>query len=246
MESTEAERSQEAGAGHMKLHGAHQRTVDALFRHPTAHNLEWTDVIGLMEKIGTVTRVGHDRFGLAIEGEHYLLHKCHAKDLPSDDVVEVRGLLTRAGWAPGSPPHIVADPAVQVPALVVVVDHHEAKIYRVDPVSGDASRRQIRPYDPHHFLHHLAHKDQSREEGQRAAEDPSFYKRINEALAGAGRIVVVGHGTGKSNAAKHLTEYLRAHYQETYRRVLSELDADLSAITTPQLLELAERALGPA
>jgi len=56
----------------------------------------------------------------------------------------------------------------------------------------------------------------------------------------------VGHGTGKSNAARHLTEYLRTHYRETYQRVAGELTADLSSITQPQLLALAGHALAPA
>jgi len=104
-------------------------------------------------------------------------------------------------------------------------------------------KREIKPYDPDHFLHHLTHKDQSRERGQRAPEDASFYERIGAALAAADRIVVVGHGTGKSNAAQHLTEYLRTHHRETYQRIVHEIAADLSAITAPQLLELAEHAL---
>jgi len=57
---------------------------------------------------------------------------------------------------------------------------------------------------------------------------------------------VVGHGTGKSNAAEHLLEYLRAHHRETYQRVVREIGVDLSAITMPQLLALAEQALGSA
>jgi hypothetical protein len=130
--------------------------------------------------------------------------------------------------------------------LMVVVDHHGAKIYRIDPGSGHPSSHEIRPYDPHHFLHHLTHKEQSREEGQRAPEDPSFYKRISDALAAAGRILIVGHGKGKSNAAHHLLEYLQTHQRETYQRVVREIEADLSAITTPQLLVLAEQALASA
>jgi hypothetical protein len=245
MKSSEVERAQAPSAGRNKLHGGHLRTLEALFRHPTAHNLEWMDIVGLLEKIGTVTRVGGDKFGFVIAEEHYVLHKPHTKDLPSTQVAELRQFLTRAGWSPGSAPEPIADPSQRVLTLVVVVDHHGAKIFRVDAVDDGASQREIKPYDPHHFLHHLAHKDQSREEGQRTAEDPSFYKRISEALAAGSRIVVIGHGAGKSNAAKHLTEYLRAHYRETYQRIVSELAADLSAVTTPQLLELAEQALGP-
>jgi hypothetical protein len=54
---------------------------------------------------------------------------------------------------------------------------------------------------------------------------------------------VVGHATGKSNAAHHLTEYLRTHHPETYERVVSDVVADLSSVTTPQLLDVARRAL---
>lgn len=243
MKNPEVEHEQSSNSAGRQLHGAHLRTVAALFHHPTAHNLEWSDVVGLVEKIGTVTRVGNDKFGLVIDDEHYLLHKPHTKDLQSAQVVELRHFLKRAGWAPGAPAQSVADVGAQGPTLVVVVDHHGAKIFRIDAVSGDASRREIKPYDPHHFLHHLAHKDQSREEGQRAPEDPSFYQRVSEALVPGGRIIVIGHGTGKSNAANHLTQYLQTHHRETYQRVVGELDADLSAVTTRQLLELAEKAL---
>jgi hypothetical protein len=59
------------------------------------------------------------------------------------------------------------------------------------------------------------------------------------------RLVVIGHGTGKSNAAHHLTEYLRSHRHETYQRVVRELVADLSNVTNPQLLDLARQALRP-
>jgi glycerol dehydrogenase-like iron-containing ADH family enzyme len=88
------------------------------------------------------------------------------------------------------------------------------------------------------------HKEQSRARGQRAPEDHQFYKEIADAVAVGGKIVVVGHGAGKSNAAHHLIEYLRAHHTETYQRVVREVVADLSSITDPQLLELARQALG--
>ena len=228
------------------IHGTHRRTLEALFRHPTAHNLEWMDVVALIEKIGAVHQQANDKFAFDVGGEHYLMHKPHTKDLTSSEVVDLRHFLQRAGWSPEAPSQAAARPEPAPPSLMVVVDHHGAKIYRIDTASGDASKREIKPYDPHHFLHQLTHKEQSREQGQRAPEDPAFYKRIGDALAAGGRIVVVGHGTGKSNAAQHLTEYLRTHHRETYQRIVREIGADLSAITTPQLLELADQALGQA
>jgi hypothetical protein len=226
------------------IHGAHLRTLEALFRHPAAHNLEWMDVVALIENIGAVHQKANDKFEFEVGGVHYLMHKPHTKDLTGSEVADLRHFLQRAGWSPAEPSQAAARPAPALPTLILVVDHHDAKIFRIVPASGDASRREITPYDPHHFLHHLAHKDQLRDQGQRAPEDPSFYKRIADTLAAAGRIVVVGHGTGKSNASQHLTEYLRTHHRETYQRIVREVDADLSAMTTPELLELAEKALG--
>ncbi len=227
-----------------KLHGTHRRTLEALFRHPTAHNLEWMDVIALLEHIGSVQRKANDKFALDLAGEHYLVHKPHTKDLTGLEVADLRHFLQRAGWSAAGPSRTGVRHDPEPTTLMVVVDHHGAKIYHVQSGSGDSSPHAITPYDPHHFLHHLTHKDQPREEGQRASEDPSFYRRIGDVLATAGRILVVGHGKGKSNAAHHLLEYLRLQRRETYQHVVREIEADLSAVTTAQLLELAERAFG--
>ena len=36
---------------HLNRH--HQVTVEGIFRHPVGHNIEWHDVLALLEKIGT-------------------------------------------------------------------------------------------------------------------------------------------------------------------------------------------------
>jgi hypothetical protein len=119
-------------------------------------------------------------------------------------------MLTRAGWSPEpvTEPAAPADGATQAHKvaedLLVVVEHHEARLYRLAVQSINPEDDVILPHDPHHFLHHLAHKDQSRERGQRASEEASFYERIAAAVVSAGRIVVLGHGTGHSDAAHHL------------------------------------------
>ncbi len=235
-----------ASQGSTALHGAHLRTLEALFRHPPAHNLEWMDVIALIEKIGAVRKAGGNSFSFDVGEEHFLMHKPHSKDLTPSQVVDLRHFLQRSGWSPEAPSRAPAHPEPAALTLLVAVDHHGARIYRLDTASHDVSKREIRPYDPHHFLHHLTHKEQSREQGQRAPEDTGFYKTVAAALAAGSAIVVVGHGTGKSNAAQHLTEYLRTHYRETYQRIVREIGADLSAMTAPQLLALAEQALGRA
>jgi hypothetical protein len=216
--------------------GKHHRTLDAIFHHPVAHNLDWRDVIGLIGSIGEAQEGSNNDFTFKAGGQTLLIHKPHTKDLTSSEVTDIRHFLEKAGFSPGHPSEVLAHPVPSGPNLLIVVDHHGTKIFHVE--GGAASEHTIRPYDPHHFLHHLVHKDQDREHGQRTPEEPAYYEQIADAVALGGKIVVVGHGAGKSNAADHLIAYLRAHHRETYERVVGELDADLSAVTDSQLLKL--------
>lgn len=228
---------------HTKISGSNRKTIDAILRHPVAHNLEWGDVITLIEKLGTVEHKANADFVFQVHAQRHVMRKPHTKDLAAPEVIELRKFLTRAGLF-AEPEEKPAEVNSSVgPNLMVVMDHHGAKLYDVDVMAADASQHAIKPYDPHHFQHHLTHKDQSREKGQRTAEDTGYYEQIAEALAKAGKIVVVGHGTGKSNAAHHLLEYLKAHHSETHWRVVSEMSAELSSVTTRQLLEMAHEAL---
>lgn len=225
-----------------------RKTLDTIYQHPMSHNLEWADVVALFAKLGSVEHKPNNEFVLAIDGDRQLLRKGHGKDLHTDDVVQVRHMLTRAGWSPetGKEAMSAIVPTAEKadrPDMLVAIEHHEARIYQLDISAASQADHTIRPYDPHHFLHHLSHKDQSHEHGQREAEDPSFYVRIAEAVRPAGRIVVVSNGHGHSNAGHHLIDYLRQQHKDIFQKVSPLIDADLSAATPPQLLALGRHAL---
>jgi hypothetical protein len=221
-------------------------TLDALFRHPLAHNLEWSDVVALFEHLGTADIRPHSEIVFTIGAEHLRMHRPHGKDLEAADVMAFRHVLQRNGWAPvavqtpkvSPPPH-----REEQPALMVVVDHREARIYHLEISAVDIADHVIKPYDPHHFLHHLSHKDQPSERGQRTPEDHQFYVRIAEAIAAAGKIVLVGRGHGHSNAAQHLAQFLRDYHPATSTKVASVLSENYAALTLPQLLDVGRRAL---
>jgi hypothetical protein len=125
--------------------------------------------------------------------------------------------------------------------VIVAIDHHRTRLFTIEGASE--STRTLRPYDPHHFLHHLTHKQDGELRGQREPEEPSYYSQIAVALAPARRIVLLGHGSGHSNAAAHLEEVLRAKHPEIHGRIVTTKAVDLSALTEPQLLALALRSL---
>jgi hypothetical protein len=224
-------------------------TLETIFRHPIAHNLDWSDAIALFGKIGTVEHKSDGQITFGLGDQRHAFRTAHAKDLAVADVMAVRHLLSREGWSP--PTAFVAPASLQGaspegserPDLLVVIEHHRARLYRLEVRSADQAAHVIEPYDPHHFLHHLSHKDQSRESGQRAPEDPAFYETVARALVLGGRIVVIGHGRGHSDAARHLIEHLRTHHAEIFQRVAPEVAADLSALTSRQLLDVGRRAL---
>jgi hypothetical protein len=84
------------------LSKANRLTIETLYRHPLAYNLEWSDVVALFEKLGTVDQKSHNQIAFGIAGEHHLVSKPHSKDLTTDDVMVFRHMLTRAGWGPAT------------------------------------------------------------------------------------------------------------------------------------------------
>jgi len=191
------------------ISGANRRALESTFHHPAAHNLEWTNVVALINHIGNIERKSNDEFTIKVGTARQLICKPHSKDLTGAEVIDL----------------------------------HAAKIFQIDLSGNEASEQTIRPYDPHGFGDHLIHKDQDRKRGQSVPEEASFYRQTAEAVAAGGRIVVVSHGTGKNDAAHHWVEYLRKHHTDTCARFVHELPVDLSAITEPQLLDLARDAL---
>ena len=235
--ATTAEGAGLAG-GRAGLSKSGRRTLDGLYAHPLARNLEWTNVMALFHEIGSVEHKPNDGTVLQLGAEQQMLRRPHGKDLTLDEVMEIRHFLTRVGV---SPPHASA-----ANDFLVTIDNHEAHVYHLDLRAADASDHVIRPADPHHFLHHLTHKDQTRERGQRATEDATFYERIAQAVAGAvphGKIVVIGHGAGHSDAGHHLIAWIELHHAEVARHVIGEVTADLSSVTPPQFLNIAREAL---
>lgn len=224
---------------------ADRLTLDAIFASPLPY-IGWNKAIALFGVLGAVEPRTSTEFAFRIGAEHHLVHKPDDEDLSASEVVDLRHLIERAGLAPTLPASH-ADPASRtlpaVPGLLVVMDHHGAKVFQIDATAADPAMHTIKPYDPHGYLHHLTHKDESRERGQRAAEDPAYYERIAHTIMAGAHIVVVGHGHGHSDAAHHLIEYLQAHHRDTYGRTVTEVVANLSSLTEPQLLDLGRRAL---
>ena len=201
------------------------------------HNLSWGEAVELIEHLGEVQSRGNDEFLFRVGSQRAFFRRPSTHDLGVEEVSRLRKLLKEAG--PGS--QIQAEDPAHPSRVIVVIDHHAAHVYQDLHGNPPASEHTVRPYDPFHFHHHLIHRREAHYRGERVPEEDSFYEEIAKNAASASEIVLIGHATGKSNAADFLKEYLKTHHPDISRRVIAIESADLSAVTEPEIEALAER-----
>ena len=229
---------------HRHMAPANRRTLDAIFHHPVPHNLSWMDVLQLLIHLGTAEENADGKYSIRINSKHLIFRKPHSKHLGAREVTELRHYFASAGISPESPYGAAPGAAPASVDVVALIDHHGAKLYRIH-LSSDQRAETIKPYDPHHFLHHLHHRQELHEQGQRPPEDLAFYDRITEALGSADRIVLLCHGKGTSNASQFLVERLAKYHPAIYARIVRQADVNTSAMTEGQILEFGRQILSP-
>ena len=82
------------------LDSRHGDTLRQIFQHPTSHNIEWHAVMSLLGAVGTVT-VRHDgKVAVKIGPELEFLEPPVGKDIDEQMVVDLRRMLSTAGYGP--------------------------------------------------------------------------------------------------------------------------------------------------
>jgi hypothetical protein len=83
----------------IKLDSHHRATVEKIFSHPTSHNIDWRDVLSLLEAVGTVKEEhdGHYKVTLGPETETI---QPRQGDLDTQMIVDLRRMLKAAGITP--------------------------------------------------------------------------------------------------------------------------------------------------
>jgi hypothetical protein len=202
--------------------------------------VRWDEALELIGHLGRVEAHGGEEFAFVVGAHRELFKRPHGQDLGIDEVSRLRRFLKAAGAEPA------AAERAQDSTTVVVVDHHSAHLFRDANAGGGQQDVEIKPYDPHHFHHHLVHRKEAHYQGDRVPEETSFYEEIAQALVSAQDVVLVGHGVGKSSAVDALLSHLRAHHPDLAQRVKGVEVVDLSALSEPQIEAIVRRKLDAA
>ena len=84
----------------MHFSSHHRDTVRKIFSHPTSGNIEWHDVLSLLEYIGTTTEERNGKFKVTLGSETEVLEAPRGKDIDEQMIVDLRRMLRGAGVSP--------------------------------------------------------------------------------------------------------------------------------------------------
>jgi len=88
----------------LHLNNHHRDTLEQIFRHPASNNVEWRRVLSLLEVVGTVTKEHNGKLKVTVGAETEFLPVSHGKDVDVQLVVDLRRMLTQAGFTPSGSP----------------------------------------------------------------------------------------------------------------------------------------------
>jgi hypothetical protein len=77
----------------------HRDTVEKIFSHPTSGNIEWRQVVALLEAIATVSE-HNGKLAVALGPQRQVLTPPHGKDIDIQMVLDLRRMLRQAGFEP--------------------------------------------------------------------------------------------------------------------------------------------------
>jgi hypothetical protein len=212
------------------LSGSHLKTYNAIFQHPVSHNLEWRQVHALFGHIAEAIEQPNGNLRVTRNGQSLVLHPARTKEVAEiEELMEIRRFLQRSEpTAPGG--------GEAVAHWLVVINHHEARIYRSE-MQGTVPER-ILPHEPSDFFRHAPNsRDFAR--GQEKPDPNSFFAPVAEALAGTGKILVFGTGTGTSSEMEQFIAWVGHHHPEMRARIVGSVVIDEKHLTEAQLLAKA-------
>lgn len=120
--------------------------------------------------------------------------------------------------------------------LIVAISQKETLIFKSE--DKGTVPEHLHPFDPHGVLHHL-NRSAGRDQGSREPENLKYYEAIAKTLTDANQILLLGSGTGASNAMSHVQDYLSTHHPAISKAIVGALTVDIQSLSEGEILKEA-------
>lgn len=84
--------------GEAVMDAKHEDTLEKILNHPASGNVEWRQVLSLLEAVGTVTDHHNGRLEITVGDETEVFDPPKDKDVDKQMIVDLRRMLTNAGF----------------------------------------------------------------------------------------------------------------------------------------------------
>jgi len=134
----------------------------------------------------------------------------------------------------------MSDHEVSVGSYVVAaIDYHHSRLFELE--TDDAGRPvNVVAEDPRGYFHQL-HTKAGTPEGFYLADSDEYWKAIARSLHKASAVLLLGHGTGKSNASHHFISYVEKHESDLAATIVGDVRCDIDDLTNAQVLRLGQQ-----
>lgn len=122
-------------------------------------------------------------------------------------------------------------------AVVVVLTHDEARVWLLNDDSNEPVIRIVREEPEHvHVRQAQAHHGHASEVGEIA-----YFANIAETLKNASSIVLMGHGSGKANAATRFEHHVALHFKALSLKIAVTGIINIPAMGESEIIREARR-----
>ncbi len=192
-----------------------------------SHNVEWRDVRTMFESMGEVVEEHNGNAKITRNGRTLSLRPM-APSFVADSatLMKIRHFIQSSHASE-------AESAPKGETLVVVIDHHEARVFRSEQ-RGSVPEKVV-PYDPHGFGKHV-HNLHDPAAGQHHPVPRSYFEDVAKSLGDTGEILLFGTGTGGGSAMNEFLDHLHREHRDLFERVVGVEVVDETHLTEAQLL----------
>lgn len=122
-------------------------------------------------------------------------------------------------------------------ALVAAVTHDVTRVWLLHEESTDPIVVIRRPG----VVHMHARAGQERRGHSSEVNEVPYFAEVARVLSLGSQVLLLGHGTGRSNTMERFVGHVREHHEPLARRIVAFADANIPAMSDQQLVSDARR-----